>query len=216
MLKKLEVLHVKDARQFIQMANSCQNRGIENIYQMAVNRRNHPRECLELDSQCTSDLLLLRQLAVHYKNCRQIYQLLNSLKIADHFISDFDAALVLGDANYLLKLLAYRPILSSKTFDVERENAVVNEQTMAEQFGQCLADFYKNCSNLPNQECVSCNQLVREEKCLTITERWGKVGDPTSEYGILLRYLQSRDWTNLGGEFVDSLIGKKNMPILSQ
>ena len=129
MLKNIEGLTVKDARKFIQMANNCTN-WTGQIYQMIVNRRNHPRECLEKGSECTSYLLLLRQLAVHYKSCRQVYHLLNSLKVADHFIADFDAALALGDVPYLLKLLAYKPISSSKTFDVERDYTIDNDLTI--------------------------------------------------------------------------------------
>ena len=168
-------LEVRDARTFIQKADACPNTNTTTrLYKLVIGKfgkRNHPKICYQNDDQnfkgeitvCNSDLRKVRKLSVHYKNVRSIYHLMNSLKVADQFISDIDTATALGDLEYLLKLLTYIPHYSPKTFELERSSVVINETTMAEKFGKHYAKFLETVTSLPSVPCISCNELKRPD-----------------------------------------------------
>ena len=209
-------LNVRNSRVFTQQANICANIGYnkDKVYQLIVPQRNHGDLCFQPDAAntCQSTLVMLRKLSVHYKNVRGIYDLLNRLKIADNFISDIDTASALGDLRYLVKVLSFKPHYSAKTFDVDRPSTIINEGTMAERFGEHYTQFLKKTSLLRSVPCVSCNMLLMDspdEDCKTITKNWTKLNKPGSHYVKLLEYLQSEEWTRKGGQYVDTLIGKK-------
>ena len=199
-------------RDFIQEANRCGNSAPNEMYSLIVEKRNHPEGCYRTEAKnlCTSLLLLLRKLAVHYQDARTVYKLMNRLKTTHQFLSDIDAATVLGDVGYLTKLLNYKPPIVAKTFEVERNNDVINEETMAERYGDKVLEFFKATCGKAKITCVSCRRLVddRPEKRKVITERWNKLRVPGSQYALLLQYLQSYEWVRKGGEHLDSLIGQ--------
>ena len=206
-------VEVRNCRKFVQESNKCGNDKASEIYALIVEQRNHPESCLrkEEKNKCSSDLVLLRYLGVHYKNVRTIYKVVNEMKTADQFVSDLDTATATGDIEYLLKILQYKPLIAVKTFAVERTQQVVNEQYMEERFPKQYLEFLTTISANPTIPCISCQRLTEDDpkKCKSITSRWKKVSIPNSEYMRLLRYLQSDEWLRMGGAYVETLVGKK-------
>ncbi|KAL5272240.1 hypothetical protein ACHWQZ_G000453 [Mnemiopsis leidyi] len=213
LLEELKDLDVRNTRSFAHHINKCGNVEENEMYSLIVEKRNHPEGCFrrEEKNKCTSNLVLLRKLAVHYNNVRYIYKMANDMKIANQFVSDIDTATAIGDIEYLLKLLEYEPLVAAKTFDVERPDQVVNEEFMKETFGEHYLEFLHSTNTNPNISCVSCQKLIEDDpkKCKTITSRWKKVCQPNSQYDLLLKYLQSEEWTRKGRTKVDTLVGKK-------
>ena len=212
-LKSLTSLDVRQCRKAIQYADRCENepQKLESIYRLIVTKRNHPEACHLPQTKCSSFLLLLRGLSVHYKGARELYKMANMMKIADQFVSDFDTAIAIGDIHYLLKLLAFKPPISSKNFHVDRPEEIINETTMISLYGNFFLEYWRKCQLLPKEVCISCFKLVRDDKkfCHTITERMSKPKDENSQYAKLLRYLQMPEWVNTGNDYVRTLIGKK-------
>ena len=213
LLESAASLDVRNSRRAIQKADFCVNEleRQNSIYRLIVEKRNHPEACFQSKTACSSGLLLLRRLAVHYKGAREIYKMANMMKITDQFISDLDTAVTIGDIHYLLKLLAYKPFISPKTFDVERPDQIINHETMAELYGPKLEQFYQKFHSLPKDSCVCCLELIESDSITshTITDRMKKPKDPNSQYRKLLKYLQSPEWVNTGNDYVGTLIGKK-------
>ena len=212
-LARCRNLDVRNCRKFVQASNKCGNFKGNEMYSLKVGHRNHPESCLrsEAKNKCSSDLVLLRKLSVHYKNARTLYKAVNEMKTADQFVSDLDTATATGDIEYLLKLLQYEPPIAVKTFEVERPQEVINEQYMEETFPEQYLEFLTSINANHTVPCISCRRLTEDDpkKCKTITSRWKKVNIVNSEYMFLLRYLQSDEWLRMGGVYVDSLVGKR-------
>ena len=212
-LARCRNLDVRNCRKFVQASNKCGNFKGNEMYSLKVGHRNHPESCLrsEAKNKCSSDLVLLRKLSVHYKNARTLYKAVNEMKTADQFVSDLDTATATGDIEYLLKLLQYEPPIAVKTFEVERPQEVINEQYMEETFPEQYLEFLTSINANHTVPCISCRRLTEDDpkKCKTITSRWKKVNIVNSEYMFLLRYLQSDEWLRMGGLYVDSLVGKR-------
>ena len=212
-LTRCKNVEVRNSRKFVQESNKCGNVEANEIYGLIVEQRNHPESCLrkEAKNKCSSDLVLLRKLSVHYSNARTIYKTVNEMKTADQFVSDLDTATAIGDIEFLLKLLQYRPLIAEKTFEVERSQQVINEQYMEETFPKQYLEFLTTINANHTVPCISCQRLTEDDpkKCKTITSRWKKVNIVNSEYMLLLRYLQSEEWLRMGGVYVDTLVGKR-------
>ena len=211
LLSELKDLDVRNTRWVAQNMNKCGNVKANEMYSLIVEKRNHPESCFrrEAKNKCSSALVLLRKLAVHYNNARYIYKLANDIKMADQFVSDLDTATAIGDIEYLLKLLEYEPPVAAKTFDVERPDQVINEEFMKQTFKEHYLEFMHSTNTNPDITCVSCRKLFYPQQCKTITSRWKKVSQPNSQYDLLLKYLQSEEWIRKGRAKVDTLIGSK-------
>ncbi|KAL5271400.1 hypothetical protein ACHWQZ_G001890 [Mnemiopsis leidyi] len=172
LLKSASSLDVRECRKAIQFADACRNdpEKMEVVYRLIVAKRNHPEACHLPDTACSSPLLLLRQLSVHYKGARELYRMANMMKIADQFLSDIDTATALGDIPYLLKLLAYKPPVAPKTFSVERPDELINGTTMAEKYGEHLVQFFNKNPKEGNED----NDL-EEFLCETLDVEEGSV-----------------------------------------
>ena len=79
-----------------------------------VVRRNHPRECyMPLSNKeypveyksCTSSEVLVRKTMVHWENGRKVHDLISKAWTIHKILCDIDACTVLGDAEYLSKLV---------------------------------------------------------------------------------------------------------------
>ena len=213
-------LDVRNGRQFIRDSNICPSYDDDtHMYKLIVDKRNHPETCYQSDAAdwngegppCVSSLRRLKRLSYHYKKVRSIFNIMNELKVADKFISDFDTATAVGDVAYLLKLLDFKPHYSPKTFELERSHTVVNEATIMETYGHHYTNYLKAISSLPSVPCISCNVLhiADQDHCRLITNRWGKLREEGSEYSKLLEYLQSNEWIRKGGVRVETLIGRR-------
>ena len=208
-------LEARQSRMFVQGADDCGNLKGDAMYKLLIDKRNHPESCYRAEekNKCTSSLVLLRKLAVHYGNVRSIYKIVNDMKVADQFVSDIDTATAIGDIEYLLKLLEYKPLISVKTFDVERPSEIVNEDFMMEKFKEHYLKYLHTISLNPEVKCISCKRLFVDdpEKCKTITSRWKKISQPNSEYSKLLQFLQSHEWMRKGAGRTrqETLVGER-------
>ncbi|KAL5259663.1 hypothetical protein ACHWQZ_G009944 [Mnemiopsis leidyi] len=172
LLKSASSLDVRQCRKAIQFADACRNdpEKMEVVYRLIVAKRNHPEACHLPDTACSSPLLLLRQLSVHYKGARELYRMANMMKIADQFLSDIDTATALGDIPYLLKLIAYKPPVAPKTFSVERPDELINGTTMAEKYGEHLVQFFNKNPKEGNED-----NVLEEFLCETLDVEEGSV-----------------------------------------
>ena len=212
LLNTCKSLDVRNGRKFIQDLNECGNLGDPalKIYKLINDKRNHPEECYMSGdaNKCESLMVELRRLSVHYQNARSIYRHVNALKVADLFVNDLDTATSMGDLDYLIKLLNFKPHYAVKTFNLERPETIINEATVNEMYGEHYTTYLRDVSLLPTVPCVSCNKLITEDS-KTITSRWGKPKQPGSQYMRLLQYRQSEEYIRKGGTRLDTLIGSK-------
>ena len=167
------------------------------FYRLNRKPRNHPSECYLENSDCESELVLLRNKAVHSANIRKFYDKLNRVKQAHNFLSDLDASLVLKDMDYLIKLVRYMPLVKSKVVEnVERTSSIVNEDTAIEKYGDHHLQYLNYVKNLPQITCVSCEILVRPTEAKLISRRRRKLDN--FKFTELKQYLCSEKRESLG------------------
>ena len=146
----------KNIRSTLENFDKCSNMKLDDIYLLPREKRNHPKICYE--STCQGYSVLVRKLAIHYKNCRILKNYFINLNTAHQFIHDIDAATVLGDIDYLIKLLALPTenspsVLCTSNFPPsEKKDYAIH-----------IAMFHKRCLDLPDTVCQSCDMLVSKQ-----------------------------------------------------
>ena len=207
-LEKCSKISYKAFREVIEKFDYCANDpDVNAFYRLNRKPRNHPSECYPENSNCKSELVLLRNNAVHSSNIRKFYDKLNRVKQAHNFLSDLDASLVLKDMDYLIKLVRYMPLVKSKVVEnVEHTSCIVNEDTVTEKYGDHHLQYRKYVKNLTQITCVSCEILVRPTEAKLISSRRRKLDN--SKFTELKQYLCSEKRESLGKEKVDSIVNK--------
>ena len=71
----------------------------------------------------------------------QVHRFSADLKKFDSLLTDLDTACALGDLEYVLKLLQYTVPTPPMTFDAQRNEGPITEETMQEKFGKHLDTF---------------------------------------------------------------------------
>ena len=156
----------KNIRNIIDKYDECSNIELDDIYLLTREKRNHPKICYE--HGCQSYSVLIRKLAIHYKHCRKFMQYMITLNNAHQFIHDIDVATVLGDIDYLIKLLAMPTDKAPSVFDTRDCPPIENKN-----YDVHIAEFEKMCLDLPDIVCKSCDML-EYEKNMRYPKDWWK------------------------------------------
>ena len=75
-----------------------------------------------------------------------ICRLVSEVKLLDGMLSDLDTACAVGDAEYLLKLLAYKLEKPPSSFTRIPDGGPVTTEALKEEFGKHYATFVKKVS----------------------------------------------------------------------
>ena len=164
------------------------------MYLYPVKLRNHPPKCYlpvyshcEEDtvqnSTCRSQEITMRKFMVHYANPRKFHSIISKAITAHKLMCDIDASSILGDVEYLSKLVKIELKYDDSTvgFDTLSEarewTAESIEQKLAETAIQGKTStttfshrdlFDRNRNELPCVRCYSCNKLVTRKQSSTI------------------------------------------------
>ena len=170
------------------------------LYLFPVKHRNHPEVCyippqgnanssLE-HSKCKSQEVTLREFMVHYTNPRKFYSLISKAIVADKLMCDIDAATIMGDVEYLSKLVKINiqyeanSTVGFKSFSEAREwDQKSIEEKMAEiaipgktsRTTFSYKDLYdQDRFELPSVRCYCCDRLVTPVQSSTINLKTAK------------------------------------------
>ena len=168
----------KNIRKELQEYDQCNNINPTDIYLLPREKRNHPKECYE--QGCTGFSVVVRKLSIHYKNCRKLMTLLNNLNTAHQIIHDMDVATVVGDIEYLIKLLALPTTKSPSVF-----SSSDYPPNQLENYDKYKAAFEKNCKDLPEIVCQSCDMLIPVKDIKYPKDTWLKIQNKTFAWELL-------------------------------
>ena len=160
----------KTIRTILNKYDNCSNTSFDDLYLLPREKRNHPIICYE--GGCQSSSVLLRKLSIHYKNCRKLSEFLITLNTAHQIIHDIDVATVLGDIEYLIKLVAL-PANKSPSVLSPDDFPITEKKSYADHIGT----FYKRCEDLPEIICQSCDMLVLKTEISHPKDNWKSVMD---------------------------------------
>ena len=161
----------KNIRTILDNSDACSNMTLDDVYLLPREKRNHPKNCY--DGLCQSSFVLVRKLAIHYKNCRSFLKLLVNLNTAHQFIHDIDVATILGDIEYLIKLLALPTDKLPSVFTPSDFPPIENKN-----YANHIVKFKERCADLPDVVCNSCDMLVRKTEIAYPKENWKSVKTP--------------------------------------
>ena len=160
--------NAKNISTILDSYDACSNITLDDVYLLPREKRNHPKKCY--DGFCQSSFVLVRKLAIHYKNCRSFLKLLVNLNTAHQFIHDIDVATILGDIEYLIKLLA---LPTDKLPSVFTPSDF--PPTEKKNYASHIVKFKERCQDLPDIACNSCDMLVRKTEIVYPKETWVSV-----------------------------------------
>ena len=195
-------------RDFLTELNECPEK-IVGPYELNCGRRNHSKQCFTASNRCVSAIPLLTKLYPHYGNLRKFHKALSHLQFMNSMLHDLDAALKHRDVGYLLHLFAYKPPQRSQTvYNIKPTSStqVINEKTLLEEYGKSYEKFVRECSNLPQHPCISCDRLITSEKIKCIKSNWKHFDN--GAYTQLFNYLNSDARLKRGGDKVATLAGR--------
>ena len=158
----ISITTLKNIRNVLDKCDYCSNMPQDEIYLLPCEKRNHPKMCYE--QGCESSSVLIRKLAIHHKNCRAFMEKLINLTMAHKFLHDIDVATVLGDIDYLIKLLALTPNKQPSGFS--------GGDFPQKSFDNDIATYKINCQDLPDIICQSCYILERKKNIMEPKEKW--------------------------------------------
>ena len=156
------------------------------MYLYPVKLRNHPQKCYlpahsedsagqNTKSKCRSQEITMRKFMVHYANPRKFHSIISKAITAHKLMCDIDASSILGDVEYLSKLVKIELQYDDSTVGFETTSearewtAASIEEKLAETAIQGKTStttfshrdlFDKNRNELPCVRCYSCNKLV--------------------------------------------------------
>ena len=160
------------------------------MYLYPVKLRNHPLKCYlpdhthsEDETICRSLEITMRKFMVHYANPRKFHSIISKAITAHKLMCDIDASSIMGDVEYLSKLVKIElqyddSTVGFDTFSEAREwTADSIEEKMAETAIQGKTPsttfshrdlFDKDRCELPCVRCYSCNKLVTHKQSSTL------------------------------------------------
>ena len=180
------------------------------MYLFPVTHRNHPEMCYHscdgIDNskmkhtKCASQEVTLRKFMVHYTNPRKFYTLISNAILAHKLMCDIDAATILGDVEYLSKLVKINikyEVGSSVGFASVSEARNWTSQSMEEVMAEVAIKgktsrttfshrdvFDRDRNELPSIRCYCCDKLVTPVHSTTINLKTAKKLDYNPEKGI--------------------------------
>ena len=164
------------------------------LYLFPVKHRNHPEVCyippsgaanssLE-HSKCKSQEVTLREFMVHYTNPRKFYSLISNAIVADKLMCDIDAATIMGDVEYLSKLVkinlryeanstvGFESLSEAREWtheSIEKKMAEIAIQGKTSRTTFSYKDlFNRDRFELPSVRCYCCDRLVTPGQSTTI------------------------------------------------
>ena len=180
------------------------------LYLFPVKHRNHPEICyippqgnanasLE-HTKCKSQEVTLREFMVHYTNPRKFYSLISKAIVADKLMCDIDAATIMGDVEYLSKLVKIN-LQYEEGSTVGFETVSVAREWTHESIEKKMADvaikgktsrttfsykdlFDRDRFDLPSVRCYCCDRLVTPKQSTSINLRTAKKLEYNPEKGI--------------------------------
>ena len=162
------------------------------MYLFPVKHRNHPQECYmpQKDKndpsphiKCSSGEITIRKLMVHFENPRKFYSIISKAITAHKVLCDIDASTVMGDIEYLAKLIKIKLTYddASVGFTSQSEAREWTSQSIEEKMAEVAVKgkttrttfshrdvFDKNRRNLPSKKCYCCDKLVTPKQSSTI------------------------------------------------
>ena len=170
------------------------------LYLFPVKHRNHPEVCyipppgnynsgLE-HSKCKSQEVTLREFMVHYTNPRKFYSLISNAIVADKLMCDIDAATIMGDVEYLSKLVkinlryeanstvGFESLSEAREWtheSIEKKMAEIAIQGKTSRTTFSYKDLYdRDRFELPSVRCYCCDRLVTPVQSSTINLKTAK------------------------------------------
>ena len=206
-LEKCSKADYKSFRELIEKFDYCENEPNQNaLYRLSKSPRNHPNECYLQRADCKSEFVLMRKLGVHSSNVRKLYEKLNLIRKAHNVLSDLNAALILKDIDYFIKLTKYIPVVKSKVVTTERHSRIVNEEVIIGRFGDHYFDYVKAVKDLPQFTCISCEILIRPSEAKIISSRRKKLDN--GKFTQLRQYLCSEQRASMGKEIIETIFNR--------
>ena len=160
------------------------------MYMYPVKLRNHPIKCYLPDhthsvdeSICRSQEITMRKFMVHYANPRKFHSIISKAITAHKLMCDIDASSILGDVEYLSKLVKIELQYDDSTvgFDTSSEAREWTADSIEEKLAETAIKgktstttfshrdlFDKDRNELPCVRCYSCNKLVTPKQSSTI------------------------------------------------
>ena len=160
------------------------------MYLYPVKLRNHPPKCYLPDHThtvdktiCKSQEITMRKFMVHYANPRKFHSLISKAITAHKLLCDIDSSSILGDVEYLSKLVKIELKYDDSTvgFDTLSEAREWTADSIEEKLAETAIQgktstttfshrdlFDKNRNELPCVRCYSCNKLVTPKQSSTL------------------------------------------------
>ena len=160
------------------------------MYLYPVKLRNHPLKCYLPDHThsvnetiCRSQEITMRKFMVHYANPRKFHSIISKAITAHKLMCDIDASSILGDVEYLSKLVKIELQYDDSTvgFDTSSEAREWTADSIEEKLAETAIQgktstttfshrdlFDKNRNELPCVRCYSCNKLVTSKQSSTL------------------------------------------------
>ena len=180
------------------------------MYLFPVKHRSHPKNCyfspetLSMDcsqqsTTCKSQEIIMRKFMVHYANPRKFHSIISKAITAHKLMSDIDASSIMGDVEYLSKLVKIElqyddSTVGFDTFSEAREwTADSIEEKLAETAIQGKTPrttfshkdmFDRDRHELPSVRCYSCNKLVTPKQSSILNLNTAKKLEYSPEKGI--------------------------------
>ena len=160
------------------------------MYLFPVKHRSHPEGCYIppqgedcpdplKKSGCKSQEVTMRKFMVHYKNPRKFYSMICKALTAHKLMCDIDTATIIGDVQYLSKLVKINLQYDDATvgFNSESEARKWTADTIEEKMGEIAVQgktkkttysrrnvFDSDRLDLPTVRCHCCNKLVTQKQ----------------------------------------------------
>ena len=160
------------------------------MYMFPVKHRSHPEGCYIppqgedcpdplKKSGCKSQEVTMRKFMVHYKNPRKFYSMICKALTAHKLMCDIDTATIIGDVQYLSKLVKINLQYDDATvgFNSESEARKWTADTIEEKMGEIAVQgktkkttysrrnvFDSDRLDLPTVRCHCCNKLVTQKQ----------------------------------------------------
>ena len=160
------------------------------MYLYPVKLRNHPLKCYlpghthsVNETFCRSQEITMRKFMVHYANPRKFHSIISKAITAHKLMCDIDTSSILGDVEYLSKLVKIELQYDDSTvgFDTSSEAREWTADSIEEKLAETAIQgktstttfshrdlFDKNRNELPCVRCYSCNKLVTSKRSSTL------------------------------------------------
>ena len=160
------------------------------MYLYPVKLRNHPLKCYLPDHTysmnetiCRSQEITMRKFMVHYANPRKFHSIITKAITAHKLLCDIDSSSILGDVEYLSKLVKIELQYDDSTvgFDTSSEAREWTADSIEEKLAETAIQgktstttfshrdlFDKNRNELPCVRCYCCNKLVTPKQSSTL------------------------------------------------